>query len=91
MKEWRRVPSDTICGYCGVVIRADFPAQFTRLPEVKRERVRCPLCAGEPAPDLPERIQIYNSITPTPKPRVKRFSTFQPPRDYTARLLGERE
>lgn len=52
------MPAITICGFCrNRIIAKDEPALFTRLPGVKRERVRCCDCAGEPMPDLPERLE----------------------------------
>ncbi len=85
MKEWRRVPADTLCGYCGEQIKTDHPALFTKLPNIKRERVRCALCVGEAPPDLPPagpRQQFTK-----PMQQLKRAI----PKDYTNRMLGERE
>ena len=58
-REWRRAPAGTLCGFCrNRPIEAGEPALYTTLPNVKRERVRCQNCAGEAAPELPERIAV---------------------------------
>ncbi len=58
-REWRRAPADTMCGYCiNRIVKADEPALYTKLPNVKRERVRCQSCAGEAAPELPDRVIV---------------------------------
>ena len=58
-QQWRRVPADTLCGYCvNRVIAKGEPVLFTTLPTVKRERVRCVSCAGPAPPDLPERLEV---------------------------------
>ncbi len=58
-REWRRMPADSLCGYCPqrIIVKHE-PALFITLPGVKRERVRCVNCAGEAPPNLPERIEI---------------------------------
>ncbi len=85
MREWRRVPVYTKCGQCGALIPAETPALFIKLPNIKRDRIRCAGCVGEPPPDLPERI-VRSPMTKRMQPLSKAM-----PRDYTARLLGERE
>lgn len=58
-REWRRMPADSLCGYCPQrIIVKNEPALFITLPGVKRERVRCQTCAGEAAPALPDRIEV---------------------------------
>lgn len=85
MNEWRRNPSDTLCGYCGEQILTDAPALFTKLPNVKRERVRCVKCAGEAPPDLPARI-VRSPMTKRMQPIGRAI-----PIDYRNLALGERE
>lgn len=97
MREWRRVPSATLCGYCGEQISRDVPALFTKLPNVKRERVRCALCVGEAPPDLPARIVlrgetvdgVRSGVTKRMQPLAKVAASL--PVDYSARRIGERE
>lgn len=51
--------ADSLCGYCPQrVIKQGEPALFISLPGVKRERVRCQNCAGDAAPELPERMVV---------------------------------
>ncbi len=58
-REWRRAPAATMCGLCYQrIIEQDEPALYITLPGVKRERIRCQSCAGEAAPNLPERILV---------------------------------
>jgi hypothetical protein len=94
LKEWRRVPSDTLCGYCGRVIAREIPALFTRLPNIKRERVRCQECAGPAPPDLPPRVILRGeTVDGVRSGTTRRMRPLKSaiPYDYTNRLLGERE
>ena len=54
MRQWRRVPAATMCGFCvNRIIKKGESALYRSLPGVKRERVRCQDCAGEAPPELP--------------------------------------
>jgi hypothetical protein len=65
MTEWRRVPSDTLCGGCAQRITEGAPALFRKLPNVKRERVRGECCAGDAPPDLPPLVERTAPIQPS--------------------------
>ena len=60
-REWRRVPTDCYCGYCGTAraIAKGEPALFVMIGQIRRPFVRCQDCAAKlmqpsaPPPDLP--------------------------------------
>lgn len=94
MREWRRVPVETLCGGCPKTIPKDAPALFITLPNVKREKVRCEECEGPAPPDLPPRETRPQMFTKRMKPTKGIAAGFTRERlsdaDWTARILGER-
>jgi len=95
MREWRRVPADTLCGNCSNTIPQDEPAIYIKLENVKRELVRCQSCIGVAPPDLPPRIRPQSTTKPMQK--LKRTALgmtrerVESELAATARMLGERE
>ncbi len=72
-REWKRVPTTCYCGYCGtdrLIVKGE-PALFVTLPGVKRARVRCQSCAGEPPPDDLPPLLISGGIEKTTLIRAK--------------------
>lgn len=65
MTEWRRVVTDTLCGYCGHSIPKGDPARYTKIGDIRRERVRCADCVGPAPPDLPPLIERSREIPAT--------------------------
>ena len=98
MREWRRVPADTLCGNCPNVIPADESAIYIKLPNVKRELVRCQNCVGLAPPDLPQRPpRVEPQGFTKPMSKLKRTAMgytrerVESALAATARMLGERE
>lgn len=54
------------------------------LPNVGRPRYRCPLCAGEPCPDLPAYVERVVPLKPMTPIRALKL-----PVDYKKRASGE--
>ena len=94
MREWRRVPVNTICGGCGRVVPAEGPMLHFRIQNVKREAKRCEECDGPAPPGLPAWTVPANT-TKKLRPLATTAAQFTRSRlsdaDWTARILGERE
>ncbi len=78
MTRWDRVPYAAICGFCRKSLGVNDVAAYTRLPNVKRERIRCVDCAGPAPPELPPAIVKHNTtspMTPISKLAVKSHTT----------------
>lgn len=80
--EWKRVPSDTLCGLCyHRLIPKGEPALYRTIRGVKRERVRCQDCSGQCPTELPPLKDFSKSSKEGEKPsadftkRLKRLAT----------------
>lgn len=86
MRTWDRIGNRDTCGQCGKLLLRGDPVLVITIESLKRRKLRCEECAGLKAPpDLPALIE-----------KVPRTAPMQPiaraiPKDYSARLLGERE
>jgi hypothetical protein len=68
MKTWGLAPIDGLCGRCGHRIRRDEPRLMLTIDVLKKIRLRCVACAGEPVPtDLPPLVVPPAIIVPTYK------------------------
>ena len=65
MTTWIRAATDSLCGLCSAQIAPGDLVLVMTLPGVKTPKTRCHACAGEPVPELPQRIET------TPLARVE--------------------
>jgi len=85
MKTWERIAYREMCGGCGKLLQRDDPVLATTINGLRRKLLRCAECAGPAPPDLPVLGPRQNFTKPMQA--LKRAI----PKDYTNRMLGERE
>jgi len=87
MRTWDRVDNREVYGQCGKVLLRGDPVLVITIQSLKSKKWRCEECAGVKAPpDLPALIE---RTPPQVKPMQPLKRAIQ--KDYTNRLLGERE
>ena len=86
MRTWERVNDLALCGQCGKDLPTGTPVLVITIQSIKRRKIRCQECAGlEAPPDLPPLLE-RSQMTKRMQPIARAI-----PKDYTNRLLGERE
>ncbi len=85
MTSWERVAYRDMCGGCGRLLERDAPVCVTTINGLRRKLFRCAECAGPAPPDLPS-LGPRQQFTKPMQPIARAI-----PKDYTDRMLGERE
>ncbi len=85
MTTWERVAYREVCGGCGKLLQRGDPIQERKIGMVRRKFLRCEECAGPAPPDLPV-LGPRQNFTKAMQPLKRAI-----PKDYTNRMLGERE
>lgn len=93
--EWTRAKIEATCGGCGQRIYIRQPMLVMKFEHVKRQLVRCVDCVGPAPPDLPETVELKEPERKPLRPLRTTAAQFTrdklSDRDWTARILGERE
>lgn len=89
-RTWARARVDTRCGGCGVIVLRDEPLLTSSLRGVRRARLRCVTCTGEPAPELAPLERARATPSPPPLPGWTQVAAARP-LDRRTRAAGQRD
>jgi hypothetical protein len=92
-RQWIRSVCDTQCGDCGRHLRTGDPVLLLGIPQLKRRLQRCPLCAGEAPPPLPDLVEQKPLTTSLPFIAMRALSQDPSllPLDWKSRAANTRE
>lgn len=89
MRAWQRASFRTFCGRCGAEIGRGDPMLVIQVFDAKWKKSRCPNCAGEAVPVLPE-LAARVVVEPTSKPLRENFSAIAAlAKDYKLKQAGD--
>lgn len=90
MRSWRRAFTDESCGCCAKPIAKGDPLLELQITALKTPKLRCPTCAGYPAPDDLPALREPMPFPTTPFAHI-RTGAGALPLDFKHAAVGERE